>query len=245
MCDQHPPGGARDRIQPEEGLVREAGQRKGRQHGVAAGRAHGGGDVPAQPHIDRLAEQIQERSRPGGDQDDPNHRESPHPGRRQDGPAEEQHQGQCSRYEAPAKIVEDLPAASLEAGLAPEELRVPRPIRPGQAHGHAWLKDGVPLIDSSFVPVVVRPVQRVRHGPHELPRRIAWELRIRVQRDHVLHARKDGDVAHDEGKAISRPSSQKRIQIRKLSPFPLVAHPRPLPGIPAAGAMKQKKEIAV
>ena len=77
----------------------------------------------------------------------------------------------------------------VDAGLAPAQPRIPRPVRARQAHRHARLQDAVALTDALLVFVVARTIQRVRHGPHKLPRRIARQLRIRVQGDHVLHAR--------------------------------------------------------
>ena len=77
----------------------------------------------------------------------------------------------------------------VDARLTPEQSRIPRPVRAGQAHGHARLQDAVPLSDALLAFVVPRTIQRVRHGSHKLPRRIARQLRIRVQGDHVLHVR--------------------------------------------------------
>ena len=79
----------------------------------------------------------------------------------------------------------------------------------GQAHGNAGLKDSVPLGDTQRSFVVPRAIQGVRHGSHELPRRVARELRIRVQGNHVLHVRQNGSPADDERKAIPRAAAQK------------------------------------
>ena len=77
----------------------------------------------------------------------------------------------------------------IDARITPPESRIPRPVRAGQAHGHAGLQDAVPLTDTLLVLVKPRPVQGVRHGSHQLPGRVAGQLRIGVQGDHVLHAR--------------------------------------------------------
>ena len=77
----------------------------------------------------------------------------------------------------------------IDAGLASAHCRIPRPVHAGQAHGDPWLKDAVTLADKLLIFVVPRTIQRVRHGAHKLPRRIARQLRIRVQGDHILHAR--------------------------------------------------------
>ena len=77
----------------------------------------------------------------------------------------------------------------IDAGLASAHCRIPRTVHAGQAHGDPWLEDAVSLADTLLVFVVSRTIQRVRHGAHKLPRRIARQLRIRVQGDHILHAR--------------------------------------------------------
>ena len=77
----------------------------------------------------------------------------------------------------------------IDARITPPESRIPRPVRAGQAHGHTGLQDAVPLTDTLLVLVEPRPVQGVRHGSHQLPGRVAGQLRIGVQGDHVLHAR--------------------------------------------------------
>ena len=91
----------------------------------------------------------------------------------------------------------------VDAGLASAQSRIARPVRPGQAHRHARLKDPIPLTDALLVCVVARTIQRVRHGRYELPRRIARQLRIRVKGDHVLHVRQDRSLTDDERKAVS------------------------------------------
>ena len=77
----------------------------------------------------------------------------------------------------------------IDARITPPESRIPRPVRAGQAHGHAGLQDAIPLNDQLLVLVEPRPVQGVRHGSHQLPGRVAGQLRIGVQGDHVLHVR--------------------------------------------------------
>ena len=72
-----PPGRAQNRIQTEEGLVGETRERKCRLSGVAAGRAHRGGEMLPEQHIARLLKQIQSRGNPGRNQDGSDHRQGP------------------------------------------------------------------------------------------------------------------------------------------------------------------------
>ena len=108
----------------------------------------------------------------------------------------------------------------VDARLAPAQPRIPRPVRARQAHGHARLKDAVPLTDTLLVFVVARTIQRVRHGSHKLPRRIARQLRIRVKGDHVLHVRQDCRLADDEREAIPEILSPPRRSEFKSASFP-------------------------
>ena len=73
-------------------------------------------------------------------------------------------------------------------------------------------------------------VQRVRHGPDELPRRVARQLRIRVEGDHEPDVRQILRPADDDGKAIRRPAPEEQVQLRKLSPLAFVSHPGRVPG---------------
>ena len=77
----------------------------------------------------------------------------------------------------------------VDARFTPPEPRIPRSVRGRQAHRHPWLQDAVSLGDALLVFVVVRPIQRVRHGTDKLPRRIARQLGIRIESDDVLYAR--------------------------------------------------------
>ena len=58
----------------------------------------------------------------------------------------------------------------------------------GHADADARLEDAVPLGHAAEPLVVVRAVQRVGERADELPGRVARELRVAVERDHVPHA---------------------------------------------------------
>ena len=55
------------------------------------------------------------------------------------------------------------------------------PVRAGQAHSYARLKNAVSLGNALLVFIEPRPIQRMRHSSHKLPRRVARKLGIRVQ----------------------------------------------------------------
>ncbi len=77
----------------------------------------------------------------------------------------------------------------INPGLGAEEPRIARAIRARQAHRHARLHDAVARGHALARGVVVRAVQRVRHRTHELAGRIARQLGVGIERDHVLDAR--------------------------------------------------------
>jgi hypothetical protein len=77
----------------------------------------------------------------------------------------------------------------IDAGFASPHCRIPRPVHAGQAYGYPWLENAVSLADTLLAFVVPRTIQWVRHGADKLPCRIARQLGIRVQGDHIFHIR--------------------------------------------------------
>ena len=94
---------------------------------------------------------------------------------------------------------------------------------------------------SAFLRVLAeaRRVERVRHGAHELPCRIARQLRVRVQSNHVPDFRKDRRRADDAGKAVPIAVAQQRVQVRELAALALLSHPQACSRIPTTGAVQQ------
>ncbi|MBK7332823.1 MAG: hypothetical protein IPI87_10830 [Betaproteobacteria bacterium] len=157
--------------------------------------------------------------------------------------------------------VRDGARVRIDAGVAGMQARVPRAAGPGQARAHAGLQDCVPFGHAlaSVCPGCSRPgkpplppcggaearaVQRMRHRSNHLPRRIPRQLRVGVQRDHVLHVREHPRVAHDEREALACAAAQERVQVAELAALALVAHPQALLRIPPARAMKEEEGIA-
>ncbi len=132
----------------------------------------------------------------------------------------------------------------VDAGVAPVQSRIARPVRAGQADGHPGLQDAVALANPLLVRVVARPIQRVRHGAHQLPRRVARQLGIGVQGNDVLHVRQERRIPDDPREALLGVAAQQRVQIRQLAPLALVTHPNPLLRIPPARAVEQEEGVA-
>ena len=132
----------------------------------------------------------------------------------------------------------------IDAGVAPVQSRIPRPVGAGQAHGHAGLQDAVTLADPLPALVVARPIQRVRHGAHQLPRRIAWQLGVSVQGNDVLHIQQNRGITDHPREAILSVAAQQCVQVGQLATLALVTHPDLLLRIPAAWAVEQEERIA-
>ena len=78
----------------------------------------------------------------------------------------------------------------------------------------------------------------MRHGADKLPRRIARQLRIGIERDDVLHLRENGRRADNERKTVGMTAAQERVQIAKLAALAFVAHPNTRLGVPAPGPVE-------
>ncbi len=75
----------------------------------------------------------------------------------------------------------------------------------------------------------------MRHGPDQLARGVARQLRIRVQRDDVFHPDEHGSRTDDEREAVAVTLPQQGVEVRQLAALALVPHPDPLPGFQRRG----------
>ena len=133
----------------------------------------------------------------------------------------------------------------IDAGFAGVEPGVTRAVGAGEADGHPRLQNPVPRSHALCRRIVLRTIERMGHGGHELPRGIARQLGIRIERDHIFHRGQDVRLSDDRGKPIRRPAAQEPVQVRQFASLPLVSHPEPLMGIPATRAMEEKKRVAI
>jgi hypothetical protein len=65
--------------------------------------------------------------------------------------------------------------------------------------------------------------------PTRLPRGVARQLRVSIQRDDVANGRQDGEVAHDFGEGIPAPIAEEAVEFLQLPALALVSHPHSLP----------------
>ena len=136
----------------------------------------------------------------------------------------------------------------IDARITRVHAREPRSIRARQADAHAWLQYAVPLGHPLGArwhagAIETRTVQRVCHHADELPRRVARQLRVGVERDHVLHVRQRRGVPDDEREGVRGAAAQEGIQVCELAALALVTHPDPLLRIPAPRAVKEKEGV--
>ncbi len=69
---------------------------------------------------------------------------------------------------------------------------------------------------------------------------------VGVEGDHVSHVRAGREVSPTTSANRSvEPPRRSAVQLRELSPLALIAHPEPLPGIPAPRAMEEEEGAAV
>ena len=134
----------------------------------------------------------------------------------------------------------------VDAGLSAEKARVTRTARPLEAGRHPRLQDAVSAGHALALHVVMRAVQRMRHRAHQLPRRVARQLGIGIERDHVFRAHQRTGIADHGQKPLPRIAlaQQQRIEVGELAALALVSHPHALTRIPSARAMQEVENAA-
>ncbi len=128
----------------------------------------------------------------------------------------------------------------VDAGLAGEEPCESGPARAGYADANARLKDAVSLGHAPELLVIVRAIQGVSHRSDKLPRRIARELRVAIQRDHIPHGFQIVGCADDRVEPALLPA-ERPVEVLELASFSFPSHPDVLAGVPAPIAVEQEK----
>ena len=129
------------------------------------------------------------------------------------------------------------------------QARIARPVSAFQADTHTGLENSITLADALTFGIIASTIERVRNRTRQLAADIARQLGICIQSDDVLDVREVRYVPHDAGETFTRLvvslASQDCVQIGKLAPLALIAHPNMLFGIPAARTMEQVKNVTV
>ncbi len=120
--------------------------------------------------------------------------------------------------------VRDRASVNVEAGVRGENRRQARPAGGLDADVHARLKNSVAVDNRIGRWIDHRAVERMSDCPHQFVRGIARQLRIRVQRDHVLDVSQQGQISSLHGEIVMRPEKQ-LVEIQQLSALALPGHP--------------------
>jgi hypothetical protein len=140
--------------------------------------------------------------------------------------------------------IRGYPRVRVDARLAAIQSRIARAVRPRQTDRHARLQNAVAGGDPPLHRVVEGTVERVRHGADELPRRVARQLRIGVQSDHVPDVGQHRRVTDDERETVLGTRKQQRVQRCQLAALALVSHPDAVVRIPQPRAMEKEEDVA-
>ncbi len=140
--------------------------------------------------------------------------------------------------------VRDHAGIRIDAGLAAEHPRKARGTAPAQAGAHAGLQDAVALHHALQRRIEAWPVEWVGQGGDERTRRIARELRVRIQGDDIAHAEQDRRVTYDAHERASIAMAEQGIERGQLAALALVPHPHPFTGVPLPGAVQQVEAVA-
>ena len=118
MRNEHPPRGARDRIEVDRRLVGEEGEGQRRLRDVPVGHACRGGEVLERQYLIRFPRQIHDERARRRKQQDRYYHQRPQPGMRKDSPSEQQQQCQRYRDETAPQVVEELPLGKRRQGIS-------------------------------------------------------------------------------------------------------------------------------
>ena len=113
-----PPCGAGDRIEADERLVGQAGQRERGLAQAALRRRDDRGEMLGHAQVVGLARKVAEQTEQRRQEEHGEARERPQPRRLQDGPAEHEGERQRARRQTAPKVVQDLPARQTRQWIA-------------------------------------------------------------------------------------------------------------------------------
>ena len=128
----------------------------------------------------------------------------------------------------------------VDARFAGEQTREAGAAGARHGGGDPRLQDRVALDDPTERVVEARTIERMGHGGRELARRVARQLGVAVQDDHIADAAQAPDVADDRGEGAEL-AAQRSVEVLELAALALPAHPHALARVPQPGAMQQKK----
>ena len=111
-------------------------------------------------------------------------------------------------------------------------------------HAHPGLQDAVALGDPPEAGIEVRTIQGMGDDADELPRRVAWQARVAVQRDDITNPDEELRIADMQREAGVAGAAQKPVELLELATLALPPDPGCLAGIPLPHAVQQVKGAA-
>ena len=121
----------------------------------------------------------------------------------------------------------------IDARIVRVQLGETRAVGTGQVDADPRLQDRIAIDDPAAVRIEDRPIERMGQRAHQLPRGVARQVRVGIERDDITHAGQDRGLA-DHLRETALRAAERRIQIGQLAAFALVTHPHTLLGVPAA-----------
>ena len=134
----------------------------------------------------------------------------------------------------------------IDARLTAVHTRIPAARLAAHADADAWLQDPVAARDHVAGRIEAGAIERMRQRADQFPRRIARQLGVGVQRDHVTHVAQRAGIAGDahEG-TVASTAAQVGIQRCQLAALALAPHPAVFARVPHPRSMEQEKHRAV
>jgi hypothetical protein len=108
---------------------------------------------------------------------------------------------------------------------------------------HARLEHAVALDHALAGGIEPRADERMTQRPDHPARRVERELRVGIQRDHVLERRQQGAVALHDREARVACAAQQPVQLGQLAALALPSHPAPLGFVPTAFALQEEEPV--
>ena len=139
--------------------------------------------------------------------------------------------------------VRDRVCVGVNAGFSPIQPDKPRWAAFFQFQDDAWLQNPVSIGDNISPRIDVSPIEQMGQNADHLPRRIARQQGVSVQRNDEFCVVEDRDLTDDGRERFGRSMNQQGIEICQFPTFPLVSHPDLILGIPIPRPMQQEEDI--
>ncbi len=136
--------------------------------------------------------------------------------------------------------IRDCAAVDIESTLSGIDGSQARTRRRAYADADARLQDAIPFDYDAQLGIDDGLIERMSNSAHHARRGATRELRIGVESENVADLREHVEPSSLDGKGVEF-ADQKSVQVEKLTPFALPAHPHALAYVENAMAVEKKK----